>query len=409
MKIESFYIEGLFGCREPIMIDLNKNINVLSGKNGAGKTTILKLIWYFISGNLEKALIEVPFQMAVLVTDLYKLEVTVNEDKDTPFSTKITYSDKNKLDTNISQIDLDEISEQVRHIITKFIGSSFFFPIFRNIEGGFTTEKYNFKHEILKHLMNSNNKNQSESVDLIKDLNVISSMLSNEEHKFIISVSATHIGKFLISKYAEVMSLVQPHEMVRKELTNKLINSYKIEWLDENQPVINFTDKDLTESLRKQIDNIEEITNDIKKPLKRFHDSIRFFLKDYKFHFSKDVKFSKISDYPDEELNIVENSILPNRNKKFAPQFDINLLSAGEKQILTLISYNSFIDNTIFFIDEPEISLHADWQRILFRILMKQNPTNQFIITTQSPFIYSKYPKNEVCVDPTSDRGDCEE
>ncbi|KOR09775.1 hypothetical protein ABW55_16105, partial [Acinetobacter sp. C15] len=84
-------------------------------------------------------------------------------------------------------------------------------------------------------------------------------------------------------------------------------------------------------------------------------------------------------------------------------------LSAGEKQILTLISYNSFIDNTIFFIDEPEISLHADWQRILFRILMKQNPTNQFIITTQSPFIYSKYPKNEVCVDPTSDRGDCEE
>ncbi|EPK0554834.1 AAA family ATPase, partial [Acinetobacter baumannii] len=84
---------------------------------------------------------------------------------------------------------------------------------------------------------------------------------------------------------------------------------------------------------------------------------------------------------------------------------DLNVLSSGEKQILTLISYNSFFDNTIFFIDEPEISLHADWQRILFRILMKQNPTNQFIISTHSPFIYSKYPDKELCIDPKSDRG----
>ena len=65
-------------------------------------------------------------------------------------------------------------------------------------------------------------------------------------------------------------------------------------------------------------------------------------------------------------------------------------------------------DNAIFFIDEPEISLHADWQRLLFRILMKQNTTNQFIITTQSPFIYSKYSKNEICIDPNLDRGDSE-
>lgn len=40
---------------------------------------------------------------------------------------------------------------------------------------------------------------------------------------------------------------------------------------------------------------------------------------------------------------------------------------------------------------------------------MKQNPTNQFIITTQSPFIYSKYPKNDICIDPLLDRGNSEE
>ena len=52
--------------------------------------------------------------------------------------------------------------------------------------------------------------------------------------------------------------------------------------------------------------------------------------------------------------------------------------------------------NTTIFIDEPELSLHVDWQRILFRMLMSQGSTNQFIIATHSPFIYSQYPQKEL-------------
>lgn len=406
MKIISFYVEGLFGCREPISINFNQNIHVISGKNGAGKTTILKLVWYFISGNLEKALIEVPFRKAILETDLYTLEVVVQEDQEQPFSTTLIYKNKELLESYLSDLNPNELSEHVRHILTKFIGSSFFFPTFRNIEGGFTTEQYNFKHEILKRLLNSNNKNESESIDLIKDLNVLSDMLSNDEHKFITSVSTSHINKFLISKYAEVMSRLQPFQTKRKDLTDKFMKSYTLESNEHGELKVVFTDRELTINLQNSINEIEAISENIKKPLKRFHDSIRFFLKDYKFHFSNEVKFSKISENSVTETNDLFSHIIYDKQPQL---FDLSLLSAGEKQILTLIGYNAFIDNTIFFIDEPEISLHADWQRILFRILMKQNPTNQFIITTQSPFIYSKYPKNEICIDPTSDRGDSEE
>lgn len=81
------------------------------------------------------------------------------------------------------------------------------------------------------------------------------------------------------------------------------------------------------------------------------------------------------------------------------------MLSAGEKQMLSFICYNAFYNNTIFFIDEPELSLHVDWQRRLFLTLNQQNPSNQFIITTHSPFIYSKYPEKEVCVDIKKDKG----
>lgn len=65
--------------------------------------------------------------------------------------------------------------------------------------------------------------------------------------------------------------------------------------------------------------------------------------------------------------------------------------------------YNFFFDNCIIFIDEPELSLHTDWQRILFTILLKQEKNNQFIIATHSPFIYSKYPEKDIIID--NDKG----
>ena len=81
-------------------------------------------------------------------------------------------------------------------------------------------------------------------------------------------------------------------------------------------------------------------------------------------------------------------------------------LSAGEKQMLSFVCYNAFYRDSIFFIDEPELSLHADWQRQLFSILQRQQSTNQFIIATHSPFIYGKYPDKEVEI--TLDRGDAQ-
>jgi ABC-type lipoprotein export system ATPase subunit len=81
-----------------------------------------------------------------------------------------------------------------------------------------------------------------------------------------------------------------------------------------------------------------------------------------------------------------------------------DVLSSGEKQMLSFLCYNAFTTNSSIFIDEPEISLHVDWQRILFPILIKQSTGNQFIVATHSPFIYSKYSDKELLL--SSDRGD---
>jgi predicted ATPase len=78
-------------------------------------------------------------------------------------------------------------------------------------------------------------------------------------------------------------------------------------------------------------------------------------------------------------------------------------LSAGEKQMLSFLCYNAFYSDSSIFIDEPELSLHVDWQRLLFPTLLEQATRNQFIVATHSPFIFGKYPDKELVLD--LDRG----
>ena len=63
-------------------------------------------------------------------------------------------------------------------------------------------------------------------------------------------------------------------------------------------------------------------------------------------------------------------------------------LSSGERQLLTLLFSASFMsDEHIVLIDEPEISLHVDWQRRLLSSLEGQLTNKQIIVCTHSATI----------------------
>ncbi len=82
-------------------------------------------------------------------------------------------------------------------------------------------------------------------------------------------------------------------------------------------------------------------------------------------------------------------------------------LSSGEKHMLSFLCYNAFYKDTAIFIDEPELSLHVDWQSLLLTTLLEQATNNQFFIATHSPFIYTLYPDKEFMLcDPRGHQGD---
>lgn len=402
MKIEKFEVIGLFGRESPISLTFKQDLNILTGKNGAGKTTILKLMWYMISGNLEKALIEVPFSEASLETDIYIFKVKVREEQDIPFETELSYKNLNLVPDYIQDLKSDQINPHVKHVLMQYVSHSYFFPTFRVIEGGFSTQKYNIKHELLKILLNNNSEKNPDNIDIENDFRLLSNKLSNRGHRFIASVSASGIEPILISKYADIMSQSQPYQLKRHELISNLLKLVK----EDNESSSN--SNDILNRYDKEIAANDNELNLIKEPLNRFHKSISFFLDKYDFHFGEKIQFS-FKEKNKQKISYPSTDVFSFITKIKKKSYDINTLSSGEKQIFTFIGLNSFIDDTIFFIDEPENSLHADWQRILFRILMKQNPTNQFIITTHSPFIYSKYSDKEVCIDVHGDRGNQKE
>jgi predicted ATPase len=64
-------------------------------------------------------------------------------------------------------------------------------------------------------------------------------------------------------------------------------------------------------------------------------------------------------------------------------------LSSGEKQILIILLTVLVEDNQpyVLFMDEPEVSLHLEWQKRLVDLCLELNPNVQIILTTHSPAI----------------------
>ncbi len=77
--------------------------------------------------------------------------------------------------------------------------------------------------------------------------------------------------------------------------------------------------------------------------------------------------------------------------KKGRVTIQMDKLSAGEKQILLLLFTLFLMEDkpNVILLDEPEISLHVEWQDRLINLMLDINPNCQIIMTTHSPSIFA--------------------
>jgi predicted ATPase len=368
MKIKSISVTSFFGKPGTRTYEFNSDINILTGRNGSGKTSIMKLAWLIISGNILTALKEVSFKTCTVETSDYvctihrtgaircKIELDVA-------GNRYIFED----DSGDPEYEpFFESAEEKANPLIISMGSSIFFPTFRRIEGGFS----------LISGRPSRSRPGPKPVSEIDDaLSSLSRKLSNNEHIFVSAISTQDIVSLLLRRYASFSEEINTFQGdVSRSVIDKIRQFEKVQSAREEAELL------LSET-RAEIEKIEEFRTRTMQPL----DAIRI-----------------LAEKLFQHTGIVFDTRLSFGDAAEAVNSDV--LSAGEKQMLSFICYNAFHKNSVIFIDEPELSLHVDWQRQLYPILESQNSGNQFIFATHSPFIYGKYPDKEVAVG--DDRGE---
>lgn len=370
MKVREFHVVGLLGRSRNVGLTFHDDLNIVTGYNGSGKTTVLKLLWYILSGNIHTALKEIPFKRCIVKTDTYSISIIKIGDH--TCEADVSYGEETKHYEDVVDGDEDIISDARDGVkeFTQSIGSSIFFPTFRRIEGGFGIEAQEAppSRNALLAWSASN-----EVGNLQKAVSAVSRRLSNARHTFITSIATNDISELIQSRYTDLSEQANAMQREVNESVVSEIQNYKMRGDINPEGGGDRGAAELLDEVRQRIEQATERRNAIMQPLSAVQQLVT------KIFHHKGIKISGRVSFGDAAEAIASDK-----------------LSAGEKQMLSFICYNALTSDSVVFIDEPELSLHVDWQRTLFPTLVGQSKNNQFIIATHSPFIYSKYPDKEL-------------
>ena len=312
--------------------DFHSDLNLFTGNIGTGKTTLLKLIWFLTSGNLHRVISEIPFEFVSIRTSEFSLSMKVRSNPD-----QVECVWKFDRETEKSEV----------------------LPL-RSVQREFSKSVILEEENSVRELNGKTAEAMQSSLffptfrrmerhfgwDILgKPLSQLANELSIGDHKLIAAVSTYDISDLLRKK--------------KNEITN-------------GKNVIDFE----YETLVERWEYLDALVKEIYEP---YYDGIRI---------TDDIVLGvdkgEAGNYIHLTDTIKAGNIIPSAN-----------LSSGEKQLLGFLCYNAFSDAERIFIDEPELSLHPDWQRLIIPMLSYQGTEKQFFMASHSPFIGRRYEDNE--------------
>ena len=224
MKILSFQVTGFLGREKGFEVTLNPDLNILTGRNGSGKTNLLKLIWYIISGNILLALQEVQFQRAVLTTDAYECVVT----KLGRVTCKVELTPAGG-DTMVfedivdGEDDVVVNAEDEANPLLSGQGSSVFLPTFRRIEGGFSIDP-TLRPSGPQRVAGVGRVGRNDIEDALVAL---ARKLSNGNHIFVTAISTVDIVGLLLRQFTDLSEVSNRLQQTTSQEIIQRIKSFK--------------------------------------------------------------------------------------------------------------------------------------------------------------------------------------
>ena len=395
--IKKFEIIGLFGDRN-IHIDFQKdeNVKILIGENGTGKTHILNILYYILSGKIEK-LADIEFEKIILeIEDIDRIEILKKDikllyrenfgvdytnqlKKYLPISEEARIYMEKLLNFNKDYENIKEKIDKIKNTISLVIDSRtlIYLPTYRRIEEDL--EKLGLSNIIDEYEIINNDKFIQFGMDdteqhiqrLLDDIKKLSLEGFNEMSGDIINTLIDD-NNSIDKNYSETIKNIETLNIIldRSEKVsddNKKIIIQKV----ENGEIFKENNRQLFLFLTKLI----EIYNKQKKKdelIKRFKDICNKYLVDKNFFYNE----SSVDLYL--------------KNEKADFNLDLNTLSSGEKQLVSIFAriYLACEKEFIIFIDEPEISMSMEWQKMILSDILDSGKCKLLFTTTHSPFIF---------------------
>jgi energy-coupling factor transporter ATP-binding protein EcfA2 len=363
--IKRLVVEKLYD-RFDFDLQFNDDLNLLTGRNGSGKTTLMKLMWGMISGRVgdietyprvENILMEVIegtfFQgTSKKFSSLWK----GLEGDGQPYVATATLVEQNRIVSTYLDYNPVTLSPLVGRYFPS-VNRSLYFPTFRRSEGGY--EFLNVPQPVGQNPLADEN---------LANMIRAASNGPREFHVFVNYSSTIDIEFIIASIQANIANQTQKLEKEQSDFVLQL--TAKVEG----------NERAILQAIRFKQEETNAKVAELMKPLTKLSEMISILFK------GKSVQVSG-------NLTLGEN----------LEAIHAEHLSSGEKQMLSLLAYCSICKNTVIFIDEPELSLSVDWQRLLVPMLLDIPNGNQYFMATHSPMIYSLYPDKDIFLD--SDKG----
>lgn len=388
MILKSVKIKGLYGYINK-NIDFLENETYLVGSNGSGKSSILRIIDAFFSKNInffetldcENIIFEFENQDKNYEVSLeWKEEIFFNKTlEDFENKKKCYIYDLKNIKKKDNKKNLEIIREN-KKILDFIIKNE---KILDEVREGTTLGKKSVK----KKLSQENLKYFNFMFNFFNFYNKI-----NNDNKEVMELSREYLKNLFEDDTILSLGIEYPNE--KKSYIEKLNYIEKLKNSITSLPESKI-DKILDELFPSRVikkiwgkkgkeyllAEIETINNKIKvnlfsKKVEKYIETINSFL----IHSGKKVYFEK------KEANFYLRLL---KRKKI---IDIEFLSSGEIEILNLCTQLFFNEKKIIIIDEPEKSLHLEWQILFGKIIdtiLEYDNDLQIIIATHSPFIVS--------------------
>ena len=404
-------INDLWGT-DSVELSLHRDINFLIGPNGSGKTTIINLVVAALSADVN-ALLEIPFRSITVklrgVGSRKKPEIAVEKVGEYPemrivYTIKKTTSEKGKV-LEIEGIDgiaryRNVSGRRRRHIgttpsihavrieLTDLLRLTWLSihrtRAFRDIE---EQEAYDstvdaklrdLSHEFLRFFSNLSQMARTEmelfqkSVFLSLFLEEPQEVLTNAMSKTDIATEQTaliNIGRELSIESNPFRKLVKQHFDRLIAVHQKFESQNSISAEEFATLITNLRVHSVVEEWYKQTERQDEIF----APRERFLDILHNLMPGKHFGVNEDS-----------ELTVTIKDNRPLR---------MNQLSSGEKQMVIILGEALLqrLQPAIYIADEPELSLHIEWQQMLITNIREINPNAQILFATHSPDIVSHF------------------